>query len=367
MIIMATPQTLKQAEEYAAANGILLSPAERQRIGAIQASEQARLTTLTPNARPDLADRWNKFYPRLLQSIISIGETVLTFSQTVIVALGVPIVLLLLLVVEHQRVVHGIRLFEVDEHLASFAAMSLVLLNLVLEFQIHHIEHVAGYADERGRRWSLRIWATNMLYTLGIGEQWQAVYLSPAARYKRLLRLVTFSILALALVGSMRVVISDQPGTWYEALSHIVTSSSLLEMLTWLGGTLFAAAAVLAAQGLCRYVAIRCVEIIGAMNMQQAAHRDDPIQVEVEQAGAIAAMAMINEKIAIKQKKMAGGQRSDTPKEEGTTILPPGLPFGATALGLGQDNPGNTSMNGHANAHGNGSMTSANGQGSREK
>ena len=140
-------------------------------IGAIQASEQARLTALSSKAVPDLADRCNRFYPRLLQSIISIGETVLTFSQTVIVALGVPIVLLLLLIVEHQRVAHGIRLFEVDEHLASFAAMSLVLLNLVLEFQIHHIEHVAGDADERGRRWSLRIWATNMLYTLGIGEQ----------------------------------------------------------------------------------------------------------------------------------------------------------------------------------------------------
>src|SRR5262245_21256967 len=112
---MSTPQTIKDVEQYAADNGLLLTPAERECIGKIQASERARLISLAPSAANDLAARWAAFYPRLLASIISIGETILTFSQTVLVSLGVPLALIVLLVVEHQRVVHGTRLFEVDE------------------------------------------------------------------------------------------------------------------------------------------------------------------------------------------------------------------------------------------------------------
>jgi hypothetical protein len=301
---MSTPKTLKEAEALAAQNGILLSERERQHIADAQASERARLIATTPAVVPDMASRFNAFYPRLLKFIISLGETLLTFAQTLIVSLGVPVVLVLLLIVEHQRVVHGIMLFERDSGLASFAAAALVLLNLVLEFQIHHIEHSVGYHEERGRKWSLRIWANNALYTLGIGEAWETQYLSPAARYKGLLRLVTFSILALALVGSMRAVIETQSGAWYTAIGAIVTESSLLLLMTWVGGLLFAAAAVLAAQGLSRYVAIRCVEIISAMNAQQS-ESVDPFAADIDHAGALALQAIINAKLEAKAAKAA--------------------------------------------------------------
>jgi hypothetical protein len=317
------PKTMKDAEALAADLGVILTPNERRKIAEIQTSERERLMSLqTGSAAPDLAARFNAFYPRLLQFILSIGETLLTFSQTVIVSLGVPTVLVLLLIVEHQRVVHGIALFETDYNLASFAAGALVLLNLVLEFQIHHIEHAAGYHEERERKWSLRIWANNALYTLGLGEQWQTQYLSPAARYKSLLRLVTFSILALALVGSMRSVIEGIQGTWYQGLISIFTQSTLLQLMTWLGGLLFALAAVLSAQGLSRYVAIRCVEIVAAMRLKADALAD-PLAADIDEAGALATLAIIREKQAMKEAKAQKAARAIE------TVEPVSIPMAA--------------------------------------
>lgn len=324
---MTTPKTMREAEAYAAQHGILLSDRERDHIAQAQASELARLESITPVLPPDMAARWNTFYPRLLKSIISIGETVLTFAQTIIVSLGVPVVLVLLLIVEHQRVVHGIQLFETDHGLASFAAMALVLLNLVLEFQIHHIEHKAGYIQEPDKRWSLWIWLQSAAYTVGLGDGWKEQYLSPAQRYKGLLRLVTFSILALALVGSMRSVIESQPGAWYEAIGAIVSESSLLLLMTWIGGLLFAAAAVLAAQGLSRYVAIRCVEIISAMNADQSQDAM-PHADEIDYAGAMALVSIVNAKLEQKAAKEAAKKPAVKPVE--AVIIEQPRPFGST-------------------------------------
>lgn len=290
-----TPKTLRDAQALAAAKGITLSDDDRLHIQKVQQAERARLVATTPQTI-DMAARWNRFYPRLLQAIISIGQTLLTFAQTVIVSLGVPVVLVLLLIVEHQRVVHGIQLFEVDQGLASSAALALVLSNLVLEFQIHHIENAAGYKEDQGKRWSLAIWAQNAAYKLGTGKTWTVQYVSPAQRYKGLLRLVTFSILALALVGSMRTVIEGQNGAWFEAIGAILTESTLLLLMTWIGGLLFAVAAVLTAQGLSRYVAIRCVEIIASMQTAQA-DSVDPFAAQVDEAGALELITIINGKL----------------------------------------------------------------------
>ncbi len=307
---MNIPQfsTMQDAENFAAQHGIVLSVNERRKIAEIQSAERARLQSLAQDEKPaTFADRWNAFYPRLLEFIISTGETLLTFSQTIIVSLGVPLVLVLLLIVEHQRVVHGIALFEADYALASFAAAALVLLNLVLEFQVHYVEHSAGYIAARSQKWSFRIWLTNAAYTAGIGENWQAQEHSPAHRYKVLLNIVTFTILALALAGSMKSVIQATPGAWYDALVTIVTQSDLLTILTWAGGLLFAAAAVLSAQGLSRYVAIRTVEIVAQMEARAAA-TDDPHAAEIDAAGATVITAIIADKLA-KQEARAQNAR----------------------------------------------------------
>ncbi len=337
--------TLYEAEKYAAQNGIALSPADRAKITAAQQAELNRLKALgVGSQRLGLSDRWNRFYPKLLTTILGFGETLLTFSQTIIVSMGIPAVLVLLLVVEHQRVVHGISLFEPDAALASFAAGALVLLNLVLEFQVHHIEQKAGYIENRENAWSLKLWWQNTCYTLGIGRDWKARPLSPAERYRRLLRLVTFSILSLALAGSMRTVIEQTSGTWHEALGAILTQSSLMSALTWMGGLLFAAAAVLSAQGLSRYVAIRCAEIVTAMS-GQAATQNDPYAVAMDMAAANVVMAIV----ADKQAKRAA---KETPARtvEVKPVEVESRPFGSSHPT--QAVPLSISMNGNGNGHG---------------
>jgi hypothetical protein len=104
---------------------------------------------------------------------------------------------------------------------------------------------------------------------------------------------VTFTILALALAGSMKVVIQQQSGAWYSALWAILTQSNLLDMMTWLGGLLFAAAAVFSAQGLSRYVAIRTVEIRASMVVSN----NDDLQDATDQAAATAAYAILVDKM----------------------------------------------------------------------
>lgn len=299
-----TIRTLQDAEAYAAAHGIALTPADRAKVAQVQAAERARLEELRSGQQATFADRWNEFYPRILQAILTTGETVLTFTQTVLVALGAPVVLVLLMIVEHQRVVHGIMLFEADLTLASFAAAALVIANLVLELTIHYVEHKAGYVENRAAAWSFRIWLQNAAYTAGIGSHWTARELSPANRWRKLLRLITFTILALALGGSMRAVIEATDGAWYHAIISIVTESNLSLLMTWAGGLLFAAAAVLGAQGLTRYVAMKATE--AAREMDARTRQDaDPYKAEMDAAGAALVLAIVNDKLSKRAAKAA--------------------------------------------------------------
>jgi hypothetical protein len=198
-----------------------------------------------------------------------VAEAITTAAQTFLVSFGVPLVLMLLLVVEHSRVMHGIQLFEQDYTLAWLAALSLVLVNLTLEFLVHYIEHRENYVRPHKSEWSLRLIGRSLSYKLGISKQWQPRPLSPADRYSRLLRLVTFTILSLALAGSMKSAIDKQPGQWHIALRLILTESNLSDMSTWTGGLLFALAAVAGAQNLTAYLAVRAAEIIEAMDTPQ--------------------------------------------------------------------------------------------------
>lgn len=212
---------------------------------------------------------FNAHYPAFLRFLAGTSEVLYTTSQTIIVSFGVPVVLGLLLVVEHERVKHGIALFESSAKLADFAAWSIVILNLVLEFTVHHVEATAGY-KAAVQRSSLRLRWQAFKYWGGWNRDWQPIPLSPALRYKKLLKLVTFTILALALAGSMRTTIDAQSGTWHTALKSIATESTLSEMSTWTGGLLFALAAVVGAQGLTAYLAVRVAEITERMNEVRA-------------------------------------------------------------------------------------------------
>jgi hypothetical protein len=192
-------------------------------------------------------------------------------------------------------------LFEHDLTLAAFAAWALVLLNLTLEFAVEYIEHNAGYQSEHPFRFSLRLWRQNLAYALGLGADWHEQTGSPAQRFRRLLTLVTWTILALALAGSMRAVIAETEGAWYEAIAHILLESSLLDMLTWTGGLLFAAAAVFSVQGLSRYVAVRCIDILSRME----AHEDQD-DSEMQEALEGVAVQYILSKVAGKHPELVG-------------------------------------------------------------
>lgn len=343
---------LEQAKQEATHAGYVLTPRDIDNISALQEAEKLRLARVTTRRQPGRIERFNDSYPRLLEGMLGVGDVLLTLAQTLIIAFGIPAVLVLLLIVEQQRVVHGIQLFETEASLAAFAAWALVILNLVLEFQIHYVEHQAGYTQSRDTQFSLKIWWRNMRYTLGLGGDWKPRELSPAQRYRRILRLVTFSILALALAGSMKVVIAQTPGAWYEALGAIFRESDLLTMFVWLGGLLFAGAAVLAAQGLSRYVAIRCVEIVGQMNERQAQrhHQQSP---ELAAMDAVAA-DYIRARVAEKQAKQQAKAQKDIPIHpvEVKPEQPQTTPFGSYPLT--PDAPVSMSMNGHANGNGGG-------------
>lgn len=313
-----THSELSAAESRAAAHGIAISPADRAKIAAVQRAELDRLIGLdagsTDRSRDGLIDGFNRHYPRVLEFLHGAGDVLMTTAQTLIVAFGIPLTLALLLIVEHQRVYHGIALFEPDASLATFAAAALVILNLVLEFQIHHVELKAGWDSGATRRWSLAILWVDLQYRLGLGD-WSARQQSPAARYRRLLNLVTFAIIALALAGSMRAQIESTHGNWIEALGAIVSESSLADMLTWAGGLLFTLAAVLAAQGLSRYVALRCAEILASMNARRI--RPDEIAPAERYAAQIdaAAARVVDAIVADKLNRRGGAAR----------------PFGSTA------------------------------------
>lgn len=339
------PMTLQEAEQYAAQHGIALTPEDRARIGEAQRAELARLVALKPpqerTKAMGLVESFNRLYPRFLEALGALADVLLTFSQTVIVAFGVPVVLILLMVVEHQRVVHGIELFEVDANLAAFAAAALVITNLVLEFTIHYVELKENYHQKRAARWSLRIGWANFLYFIGWGDHWIEQPLSPAQRYRTLLRLVTFSILALALAGSMRSVIASQQGAWHEALIRVVTASTLEQMMTWTGGLLFALAAVLAAQGLSRYVAMRCTEIL--MRMQTANVPAEDYMEMVDAVGASLVVAMVRQKLEQEQREREAQARAEQlereererkEREKEARRRAKNAPFGSTAPAL---------------------------------
>ena len=105
-------------------------------------------------------------------------------------------------------------------------------------------------------------------------------------------------ILALDLAGSMRAIIQETTGSWFQALVYIVTQSNLSKMMTWLGGLLFAGAAVLSAQGLSRYVALRTVEILDEITAIQD-HEQKKITNSIEQV----AIHYVLSKVATAQNK----------------------------------------------------------------
>jgi hypothetical protein len=262
--------TLEEALAHAAHHGVSLTPDQLAQAHAAmrehqQQLENADLIESTHTGLRAFVERFNRFYPRFLQALIGTGDVLITMTQTILIAFGVPLVLLMLLVVEQQRVFHGVSLFEMHEALAAFSATSLVILNLILELLISWTEHRANWTEPPKNEFSFRLFSQRMSYLLGRSTDWQPRPKSPALRFRIVLRIVTFAILSLALAGSMRAVIEQTSGTWLDALRTVLLDSTLLQAATWLGGLMFAVAAVLSAQALSQYVANKVIEVVAIM------------------------------------------------------------------------------------------------------
>lgn len=287
-------QNIQDVESIAAKYGIQLTAQDYLDAQDVMNQRRAQLESEHAAAQRSQSgaaafwDKLNRVAPRLFEAMRHVGDLMITAVQTFLIAFGVPLTLVMLMIVEQQRVYHGVELFEVHSALAAFSAWALVILNLILELLISWVEHQAGYAEPVRHEFSLRLFARRIAYIFGRGE-WQARAKSPAIRFRTVLRLVTFSIVVLALAGSMRAVIEKTGGNWAAALLAVVSDSTLLEMLTWAGGLLFTLAAVLSAQALSQYVARKVIEVMAVLT----SNVDDKPRRIAETVGATGAAFLL--------------------------------------------------------------------------
>lgn len=190
----------------------------------------------------------------------ALSGALMVIGQTIISAFGVIVILVFVVIVEIQRVAHGVQLFE--ESGAYTGAAVLVLLLLTLEFIVHYVETKENYQHEQQNAFSLRQFREWLKYFIGFGQHYIARPLSPAQRIKSYSQLLTLTILALALAGSMDTAISQVQGTWIEGLQAILFQSSLAEIVEWVAGVLFALTLVIGSQRITAYVAQRAAETL---------------------------------------------------------------------------------------------------------
>lgn len=289
-------QTIAEVESIAAKYGIELTRKDYQDVQEVMDERRMHLESEYAAAQRSQSgaaafwDKLNRVAPRLFEAMRHVGDLMITAVQTFLIAFGIPLALVMLLVVEQQRVYHGVELFESHSALAAFSAWALVILNLILELLISWVEHHAGYSEPVRFEFSLRLLARRVEYIFGFGRgEWAARGKSPAFRFRAVLRMVSISIVVLALTGSMRSVIERTDGNWAAALLGIVTDSTLLEMLVWASGLLFTLTAVVGAQTLSQYVARKVIEVMALLN----SNVDDKPRRIAEAVGATGAAFLL--------------------------------------------------------------------------
>lgn len=211
---------------------------------------------------------------RFTEMMHNVSGALMLGGQTLISAFFVIVILILVLAVEIQRVAHGILLFEQSTNLSYLGAFVLVMMLLTLEFVIHYVESKTGYHQQQKSHFSLRILWRWLKYVSGYentdnGVTWNERLKSPAHSIKSYSRLLTVTILALALGGSMSETLASVSGNWMTGLQTIALESSLLEIVEWSGGLLFALALVIGAQRLTAYVAQRASETLAQSSQDE--------------------------------------------------------------------------------------------------
>jgi hypothetical protein len=323
MPINETPKTIEDALKVYADAGIAPEPLHIQEAYEVQQQRQKQLeqdaaeSTVAKHWSTRYVEAFNKWYPKFLQTLLGLGDTLITLTQTVLIAFGVPALLIGFIIVEQGRVLHGSLLWESDYHLAGLGSWVLVLGNLIFELVANWKEHQAGYTAPSKFEFSFRIWMMRLRYWFGgsiDNKAWSPQPKSPANRARSVLRFITLAILFLAVSGSMRDVISETKGTWLEAIEAVFTKSTLLQFVTWSSGLLFALAVVFAAQALTEYISEKVVEIVSLM----LSKRDDKAERIAEAAGMAAAYHLYarfveNKRMLRTQRSMATSSAAEMP------------------------------------------------------
>lgn len=277
---MANIRTMKDAERHAAQAGVTLTASEREKIAALQNAERERLKVTQAKKERWTWEWFNGMYAGVLETILHLQDLLQAGARTLIVGFGITAILVIALVVEQQRLVEGVLLFEKSHEIAERAAWFLVLLNAALEFVIFYEDNRRGWQSDNRQVWSLKIAVNNLRYRFGIGDDWTERKHPPSFWARQMLRLITWVVLALALFGSMKEEMAAHANNYLAALGTILTQSTLLEMATWLSGFLFALAAVRGAQGTARYLAARTAEVTEELKAQRTNNNTDESAVD---------------------------------------------------------------------------------------
>lgn len=215
---------------------------------------------------------WQDVLNRTLAFLVTLGDVLMVFIQTVIVAFGTIIIMGFLLWVEQNAVSYGVATFEHDETKTAAAALVLVLFNFAVKFWEVYIDDKASDQRERykpAKRYvfSLRTWFSEWGYWLGVGKKWQRKELPASASFASVRKVVTFAMLYMAFIGRTHEAInkvSITGGTavsWQNGFTDLLTKSTLADIALWVSAIVFTFAAVIAAQQLTQYIAVRVLEI----------------------------------------------------------------------------------------------------------
>ena len=168
-----------------------------------------------------------------LRSVIqSAGNAILLVVMLLLSYVALPVAILGLAYAEIQRVSLGVALFDPPRAgLMALVAVSSYLILLVVQAANRH-----NAPDTQRPLWSLRLWASQTAYTLGIRRQWVAQYQTEGQRLHKAIARLGWLIILLGTAGSLADELAATSGAWYEAIGNIVLHSDLMTFLALAGG-----------------------------------------------------------------------------------------------------------------------------------
>lgn len=299
--------------------GIVLSSSEREKLLELQqtAIEAARKLHQDKTTELTKLDYALQQLPALQAVLHQTSDVIQVFVQSLLTSFGLMVILVGVLWVEGVRVYEGISLF--DPNVAVGGAVVLVMMNTVLEFIIHWVEHQNNWINPPRYQFSFALVARRLSYIIGKEKNFTPLAKSPAHEFKVYMRLLTAGILFIALVGSMKEAISGVNGNWFDGFISIFTQSTLAEFTTWLSGFIFALITVVGAQRLTAYVAKRVTETLAHA---ETLGTSNTLDYEIQQAIENVTHEVYMKKIIQHDEKQAKKQEKEQETEPVNPIQP---------------------------------------------